>query len=45
MANGYGNLGLIFLKRGDLDDAEKMQRKAMEIEKRLGRQEGIATTY
>lgn len=31
--------------RGDLDQAEQMHRKALEIDKRLGNQEGMAQEY
>lgn len=37
-----GNLGLIHQTRGELDKAEQMHRKSLEINERLGRQEGIA---
>ena len=40
-----GNLGLIYRKRGDLDKAEEMHRKALEINEKLGRLEGIARQY
>lgn len=44
-ANHLGNLGNIFEMRGDLDEAEKMHRKSLEIEKKLGRLEGMASDY
>ena len=44
-ASLLGNLGLIFRTRGDLDPAEAMHRKALEIEEKLGRPEGKATDY
>ncbi len=31
MANQYGNLGTLYKTRGDLDRAEEMYRKAMEL--------------
>jgi tetratricopeptide (TPR) repeat protein len=37
-----GNLGLIYGRRGELDKAEEMNLKSLEIEKKLGRQEGMA---
>ena len=39
------NLGLIYRRRGDLDEAEKMHRKALEIEKKFGRFEGMSIAY
>ena len=44
-ATAYGNLGLIYYTRGDLDQAEEMHQKALLIEEKLGRQEGIAAQY
>ncbi len=41
-AAAYGNLGLIYRTRGELDRAEEMQKKALAIEEKLGRQEGMA---
>ena len=41
----YGNLGLIHQSRGDLDEAERMHRKALAIEEKLGRLEGMAAEY
>jgi tetratricopeptide (TPR) repeat protein len=40
-----GNLGLIYQTRGELDKAEQMHRKALEIEEKLGRLEGMAGQY
>ncbi len=40
-----GNLGVIHRTRGDLDRAEEMHRKALEIEEKLGRLEGMADQY
>ena len=45
MARAYGNLGLIYMTRGDLDQAEAMHRKALEINEKLGRLEGMARDY
>ncbi len=45
MAASYGNLGLIYRRRGDLDKAEEMHKKSLEIEEKLGRLEGIAMQY
>ena len=42
MANQYGNLGIIYRERGELEWAEKMYRKALAIAENLGRQEGMA---
>jgi tetratricopeptide (TPR) repeat protein len=44
-AVAYGNLGAIYQTRGDLDEAERLHRKALEIEVKLGRLEGMASTY
>ncbi len=40
-----GNLGLVYRIRGDLDEAEAMHRKALEIHKELGWLEGMANQY
>ena len=45
MANAYGNLGLVYGERGDLDKAEEMYLKSLEIEEALGRKEGMASQY
>jgi tetratricopeptide (TPR) repeat protein len=45
MANQYGNLGNLYLARGDLDDAEAMYKKNLELEEALGRKEGMANNY
>ncbi|MGD2110971.1 MAG: tetratricopeptide repeat protein, partial [Phycisphaerae bacterium] len=37
--------GLIYQTRGDLDQAEKMHRKSLAIEEKLGRLEGMAIQY
>ncbi|MCH8148383.1 MAG: tetratricopeptide repeat protein, partial [Planctomycetes bacterium] len=44
-ASHLSNLGLIFKRRGDLDEAEKMLRKSLEINEKLGRLEGMASDY
>ena len=44
-ASILGNLALIYLTRGDLDRAEQMHRKALEIDEKLGRLEGMASDY
>ena len=45
MANQYGNLGLIYRTKGDLDKAEEMHKKALEIDEKIGRLEGQAIRY
>ena len=45
MASDYGNLGLIYQRRGELDRAEEMHRKSLAIDEKLGRQEGMAIDY
>jgi len=40
-----GNLGLIYRRRGDLAKAEDMHNKSLEINKKLGRLEGMANQY
>jgi tetratricopeptide (TPR) repeat protein len=45
MASAYGNLGLIYQTRGELDRAEEMQKKSLAINKMLGRQEGMGSDY
>jgi len=40
-----GNLGLIYQKRGELDRAEEIYLKALEVDKRLGRLQGMARDY
>jgi tetratricopeptide (TPR) repeat protein/energy-coupling factor transporter ATP-binding protein EcfA2 len=40
-----GNLGLIYQTKGELDKAEEMFLKIVEIHKRLGSQEGLANDY
>ncbi len=41
----YGNLGIVLRTRGDFDGAEQMHRKALEIDEKLGRLEGMASDY
>jgi len=41
----YGNLGIVMRTRGDLDGAEAMYRKALEINEKLGLLEGMAIQY
>lgn len=45
MARQYGNLGLIFRTRGDLDRAEDMHRKSIAMNESLHRKEGMANQY
>ena len=40
-----GNLGLIYRTRGDLDNADNLHRKALEIEEKLGWLEDMASQY
>ncbi len=40
-----GNLGLIYRWRGDIETAEQMCKKSLEIEEKLGRLESMASTY
>ena len=40
MANAYGNLGIIYQTRGDLDRAEDMQLKALKLIRGAGQQAG-----
>ncbi len=44
-ATAYGNLGILLRTRGDLEGAEAMHRKSLEIEEKLGRPEGVASAY
>ncbi len=41
-AKSYGNLGVIYRLRGDLDKAVDMQRQALSISKHIGNLEGVA---
>ncbi len=45
MATAYGNLGIIYWTRGDLDRAEDMQMKALKLNDELGRKQGMASAY
>ena len=45
MANSYGNLRLIYRRRGDLDKAEEMFEKILKIHKQTGNKEGMASDY
>ena len=45
MASQYGNLGIIYETRGELDRAEEMYKKVLAIEEKLGRQEAMANQY
>ena len=45
MANQYGNLGIVYQTRGELDRAVEMYEKSLEIEEALGRKEGMASDY
>jgi len=38
-------MGFLFYSLGDLDKAERMYRKALKIDERLGRQEGVAAAH
>jgi tetratricopeptide (TPR) repeat protein/energy-coupling factor transporter ATP-binding protein EcfA2 len=40
-----GNLGLVYMDKGELDKAEEMHNKSLEIDKRLGQLEGMASDY
>ncbi len=44
-AVAYGNLGLIYRIRGELDRAEEFHIKSLNIEEKLGRLEGMASDY
>ena len=44
-AVAYGNLGLVYQTRGELDKAEEFYHKSLEIEKALGRKVGMASQY
>ncbi|UCC29066.1 MAG: tetratricopeptide repeat protein [Phycisphaerales bacterium] len=44
-ATHVGNLGNVLQMRGDLDGAEAMYRKALEINEKLGRLEGVANQH
>ena len=40
-----GNLGIVYLTRGDLDEAEAMYRPSLALNEELGRKEGMANQY
>ena len=40
MAASYGNLGIIAQTRGDLEEAEELYRKSLQIQEELGRRGG-----
>lgn len=44
-AASLGSLGLLMLRSGNLDEAEKMHRRSLEIEESLGNIEGMASDY
>ncbi|MEM6560515.1 MAG: tetratricopeptide repeat protein [Planctomycetota bacterium] len=44
-AVAYGNLGIVYLVRGDLREAELMHRKSLELNEQVGRPEGMASDY
>ena len=45
MAINYGNLGNLYYTRGNLDDAEEMYKKSLEIDEELGRRQGMASNF
>lgn len=44
-AAALGNLGIVYKMRGDLDKAKEMYEKSLEIDKKIGRLEGMANSY
>lgn len=44
-ANALGNLGIVYRVRGDLKKAERMHRKALEIDEILSQKKGMAIHY
>jgi tetratricopeptide (TPR) repeat protein len=44
-AVAYGNLGVVYRTRGDLDGAEAVYKKALAIDEKLGHPEGMASIY
>lgn len=40
-----GNLGIVYVTRGELEKAEEMHNKALEIDERIGNQKGMAANY
>ncbi len=45
MASSYCSLGIIYQTRGELDRAEEFHNKALNINEKLGRLEGMASDY
>ena len=45
IASVYGNLGILYKTRGELDRAEEMFQKALAINEALGHKEGMASVY
>jgi tetratricopeptide (TPR) repeat protein len=45
MASNYGNLGLVYQTRGNLDKAIEFQQKALKLNEDLGRKKGMAINY
>ena len=41
----YGNLGILYKTRGELESAEEMYQKSLAINEALGRKEGMAKQY
>ena len=45
IANAYGNIGVVYQTRGDLETAIEYHKKALAIDLELDRQSGIADRY
>jgi tetratricopeptide (TPR) repeat protein len=45
LAAAWGNMGLVYQTRGDLDKALEYYNKALKIDQELGRKEGLAIQY
>jgi tetratricopeptide (TPR) repeat protein len=45
IAKSCSNLGVVYQTRGDLDGAEQMYKRALAIDEKLGRLEGMAVEY
>ncbi len=45
MAREYGNLGIVYARRGESEKAEEYYLKSLAIDKELGRKEGMANQY
>jgi tetratricopeptide (TPR) repeat protein len=45
MGVSYGNLGIIYQKKGDLDKAKEFYTRSLVIDKELGSEEGMAVDY